>query len=197
MIPAYSVDDLLRMRQNLLPRGMAWPRDVDALITHALRVLCPISQRFNDRAANLVVDAFPGTSTELLPEWEASVGLPDPCAGIAPTVAQRRAQVVARLVAQGGQSVAYFISVAAALGFPITITQFAPFRAGISRAGDPCCDEGWAYVWQVNAPTITVKYFSAGKSSAGEPLATWGNTVLQCELERLSPAHTTLMFSYS
>ena len=196
MIPAYSVDDLLRMRQNLLPPGMAWPRDVDALITHALRVLCPISQRLNDRAANLVVDAFPGTTTELLPEWEASVGLPDPCAGLAPTIELRRAQVVARLVASGGQSVPYLTAVAAALGYAITITEFAPSRFG-QNFGLPFGGTDWAFAFQVNAPTFTIERFEFGEGTFGEPFAYWTNTVLQCELERLKPAHTTILFNYN
>jgi uncharacterized protein YmfQ (DUF2313 family) len=41
-------------------------------------------ERETARANNLLVDSFPLTTYELLPEWESSLGLPDPCAGVAP-----------------------------------------------------------------------------------------------------------------
>jgi uncharacterized protein YmfQ (DUF2313 family) len=45
----------------------------------------PAFERLTARANNLLIDAFPGSTYELLPEWEATLGLPDPCAGEAPT----------------------------------------------------------------------------------------------------------------
>jgi uncharacterized protein YmfQ (DUF2313 family) len=30
-----------------------------------------------------------------------------------------------------------------------------------------------------------------------DPLAAWGNTLLECVMRRLKPAHTTLLFSYT
>ncbi len=114
-----------------------------------------------------------------------------------PLLAQEQAQVVARLIAGGGQSVDYFVNFAATLGYTVTITQFAPFRAGISAVGQPLCNNAWAFAWQVNAPEFSVDDFAVGTGSVGEPLATWGSTVLQCELQRLAPAHTTVLFNYA
>jgi uncharacterized protein YmfQ (DUF2313 family) len=194
--PLYSANDFTRALQAKLPRGRVWPRDEDSEQTGTLKGLAPSCARFNARANDLLVDAFPASTLELLPEWEKTLGLPDPCVGPSPTIEQRRAQVVARFIADGGQSVAYFISVAAALGYTIAITQFAPFRFG-SRFGQPLCGDVWANVWQVNAPNFTIEFFQFGVSGFGEPFAFWGNSVLQCELQRLSPAHTKLLFSYS
>jgi uncharacterized protein YmfQ (DUF2313 family) len=196
-VPSYTAEDFRDGRVALLPPGRAWPRDLDAPIVRFLAALARGDQRLAARAAQLLVDAFPGTTLELLPEWEESLGLPDPCAGAAPTIEQRRAQVVARLISTGGQSIPYFVAVAAALGFAITITEPGPFRAGISRAGDSDFGDAWPNVWQVNSPLDTVTFFRAGHGAAGEPLAVWGNAVLECELKRLSPAHTLLLFAYS
>jgi uncharacterized protein YmfQ (DUF2313 family) len=196
-LPSYSASDFLAARQNLLPPGMAWPRDADAVITKFLAALAQTDWRLASRGRALVVDAFPATTIELLPEWEASLGLPDPCAGPAPSIVQREAQVVARLIASGGQSVPYFISVALALGYTVTVTEFATFRAGIGHAGDPIYGADWAHAWQINAPLNSVTFFEAGHSAAGDPLASWGNTVLECEMNRIKPAHTVLIFSYT
>lgn len=193
--PVFTADDFVGAFQALLPRGRVWPRDPAAQQTQLFDGLAPSCANLAARANDLLVDAFPASTEELLPEWEETVGLPDPCAGLSPTIDQRRAQVVARFIASGGQSVAYFTAVAEALGYSITITQFAPFRFG-ARFGEPLCGDAWANVWQVNAPTFSIDYFQFGSSGFGEPFAYWSNNVLQCELNRLKPAHTLLLFSY-
>jgi uncharacterized protein YmfQ (DUF2313 family) len=195
-IPAYTTQDFLNAHQALLPSGLAWPRDSEAVMTATFQGLSAIYARQAARAANLLIDANPTTTVELLLEWEDTLGLPDPCAGVAPTVQQRRAQVVARFTNTGGQSIPYFISFAAALGYAVTTKEYAPFRCGQSYCGDALGGEEWSYTWAIIAPLNTVIYFSAGQSAAGEPLATWQNKVLECELTQVKPAHTFLNFIY-
>lgn len=197
MAPTYTAADYLGALQSLLPRGRAWPREPDAAQTRALSGLTPTPARQNLRANQLLVDAMPTTTVELLPEWEATLGLPDPCAGIAPTLQARRAQVVARFAGSGGQSIGYMKAFALNLGYTITITQFIPARAGILRAGMPLCGNDFAHAWRVSAPLNTSVEFRAGVSAAGEPLTSIGNTVLECELKEISPAHTSVFFTYS
>lgn len=195
--PQFLAADFAAALQALLPRGRVWPREPDAVQAQAVGSLAPVYERQTTRANNLLADAFPLTTLELLPEWEETMGLPDPCASTSgtPTVAARQAQVVARVKAQGGQSVAYFIAFALALGYSITITQFIPARAGILRAGQPLNGVDWAHAWQINTLTNTVVHAVAGKLSAGEPIAYWNNAVLICEMAAVKPAHTVLMYS--
>lgn len=194
--PFYTTADYLAALQALMPRGRVWPRDPDATQTKALSGLTPTYERQNVAANNLLVDGFPSTAYQLLPEWEETLGLPDPCAGTSPTLQGRRAQVVARFTGVGGQSAAYMISYAASLGYSITITQFAPARTGLIRAGQPACGPDWAHAWRVNAALNTVVRARAGASVAGDPLASWSNQVLECELREIAPAHTIIIFSY-
>jgi len=170
-----------------------WPRAQDAIQTKVLNGLAPSYERQTARANYLLIDAFPATATELLPEWEESLGLPDPCAGSAPTLQQRRSQVVARFANSGGQSIKFYVDFAESLGFDITVSQFTPFRVGQNRAGDSVGSIAWAYAWRVNAPAVTISYFRAGQSAAGEPLAAWGNAVLACEMRSIKPAHTEVI----
>ena len=194
---AYSSSDFLGAFQALLPRGAVWPREPDAVQTRALAALMPTWSRLAERDENLLVDAFPATTDELLSEWEATLGLPDPCAGESPTLQQRQAQVLARFSGAGGQSIDYLVSFAAQLGYAITIQQFAPARAGVLRAGQAAYGQAWAFAWQVTTPGTTTVRFRAGASAAGEPLGSWESAVLECELKRLAPAHTTIVFAYS
>lgn len=193
----YSAAEFASALQALMPRGKAWPRDPASVQSKVLTAMAQSYARNTSRAAQLLVDAFPLTTVELLPEWESTLGLPDPCAGLSPTLAARRAQVVARLKAQGGQSIAYFVAFALALGYVVTVTQFVPARAGLMRAGRPLCGPAWAHAWQINTVLNTVQRARAGSVTAGEPLAYWSNAVLECELNAVKPAHTVLIFSYT
>lgn len=192
--PVFSVVEFLGALQSLLPSGRAWNTDRTSVQAQVEAGLVASFQRVNVSDAFLLVDAFPSTAVFQLPEWEEALGLPDPCAGEAPTIAARQQQVVTRFTDSGGMSKQRYIDLAASLGFTVTITEFAPFRAGHSAAGDPLCGEDWWFVWQVTAPPVTVSYFRAGFGAAGEPLATWGDTVLECSLRARAPAHTIILF---
>ena len=139
---------------------------------------------------------FPATSTETLPEWEASVGLPSICSGLASTLQGRREQVVSRLTSSGGQSAQYYIDFAKTLGKEITVKNYAPFRAGISRAGDHVGLEDWFFVWSITLPKYTMIYFRAGQSVAGEAIRSWGDRAFECEIKQIIPWHTVLLFNY-
>jgi uncharacterized protein YmfQ (DUF2313 family) len=193
----YSRDDYARALRALLPRGRVWAHEDEGTQAAVLDGLAATPEALDSAALTLIAAAFPATADQLLPEWEASLGLPDECTGPQPSTQQRRAQVVARLTNSGGQSVQYFINCAAALGYTVTVTEYAPFRAGQSHSGQQLGTQDWFFTWAINAPTNTVTHFAAGESSAGDPLSTWGNAVLECELNAIKPAHTILQFHYS
>lgn len=132
-----------------------------------------------------------------LDDWERVLGLPDPCVtGESLAVRQRIAAVLAKLNGLGGQSKAFFIQLAASLGYTITITEFKPARAGIAVAGDAVNGAAWTSAWMINAEPVTVFVAKAGSAAAGEALAVWGNKLLECRMRAMQPAHATLIFSY-
>lgn len=130
-----------------------------------------------------------------LTDWERVLGLPDECAGgLGQTLAERMAAAVAKVQERGGQSREYFIGVAAALGYAITIEEHDAYSC-ISACNEPICDEAWRYAWVVRAPETTVRWFTC-VSGCSDPLSSWGNLLLECVLNRLKPAHTHLIFAY-
>jgi uncharacterized protein YmfQ (DUF2313 family) len=185
----HTAADYFWQFQRLLPRGRVWHRGWGTVEAEHLLTLMPTWARLDARAAALLVDAFPCTTNDLLPEWEASLGLPDPCTGPLATIQERVAAVCAKFSARGGQSIAYFIAIAEGLGYAgVTIDEFP--------ANSPS-DPGNVYQWRVNIPTSTqVVWFRAGVSAAGDRLATWGSVLLECTLQMLKPAHTTIVFAY-
>lgn len=195
-IPAFSGEDYLAGLQGLLPQGSAWPREADAVWTGLLAAFAPTYERSGAAAAALVPDLFPAATVSFLPEWEETLGLPDECSGPEPTLQGRRQAVVSKLAARGGQSVPYYLGVAASLGAGIAVQEFAPSVAGRMRAGQPLRPEAWAHTWQVTVPATTVTYFRAGVSAAGEPLSAPASSAAACVLRRLAPAHTAVLVAY-
>jgi uncharacterized protein YmfQ (DUF2313 family) len=192
-----DADDYAQVLSDLLPRGWAWPRDPDTVLMRTFAGLAVEFARLHRRDCDLLSEAYPGTAIETLSDWERICGLPDPC--VQPPITslqQRRAAVLFKLAARGGQSRAYFIAVAFSFGFIIHITEFFPFRAGRSRAGEPCNNVDWQFTWKITSAQYRVWSFLAGASTAGEPLRQWGNKMLECLLDPLKPAHTILQFAY-
>jgi uncharacterized protein YmfQ (DUF2313 family) len=170
----------LSQLQALLPPGVALSVGADGVLTDLLRALADELARVDGRGEVLIAEADPRTTSELLADWERVAGLPDPCTGPLATLQERRAALVVKLTATGGASPAYFVAVAAAIGYAITITE---------RPEGP-------NTWRVNAPAVTVTTFKAGQNAAGDPLAWWGDELLECVIRRLNPAHLRVIFSY-
>lgn len=194
---ARTAADYLDQLKALMPPGQAFPREGGTDMHNLLDGMAQEWARIDARGERLIIEANPFGSVELLADWERVAGLPDKCAGTLETTQQgRRNALVSKLSSTGGQSPAYFIAVAGALGYEVTISEFRPFRAGLSQAGDPLTNGDWVYTWRVNAPETTIIEFRAGLSAAGEALRTWGNDTLECKINSLKPAHTIALFGY-
>ena len=166
--------------QALLPGGSAWPRADDALLTQTLDALAEEYARIGERAASMIAEFIPSSTTEMITEWERVMGLPDPCVGVLEgTLARRRAAVVAKLNGGGSASKAYYIALAAALGYTVTITEPS------------------LHTWQINAPATTVTYFDCATGASGDPLASWGDEFFECFFQAIKPAHTILNIAYA
>lgn len=149
-------------------------------------------------AEALMRETDPRQANLLLSDFERCLG-PDPCGrdGGTLNVAQRQRLAHQRWTARGGQDIPYFIRLAARLGVSITIDEFWPSRAGGLRAGQRLRPEGCQFVWRVNIPgLVTVVNFKAGASRAGHSLGSFAVSSIECEIRRLKPAHTLVVFSY-
>lgn len=196
-IPFAAQPDFLAAAQALLPPGDAWPREADAELTVFLKLSVASLARVHARAADLTeIESVPFLSQDLLPAWEAVYGLPDPCTPLNATIPQRQAAVQARMASNGGQTQDYFIGVAAALGYAITITTFAPAQYGVTGYGAPWYGQNWNFVWQVNVPSLAAFPAKYGQSQYGEPYVAYSGTQLTCVLNRLKPAYSIIIMNY-
>lgn len=189
--------DYLEQLKTLLPPGQAFPREAGTRLHDLLDGMSIELARVDARAEVLPVEANPASTNELLSDWERVAGLPDKCSGVLDETLQgRKNALLAKLASTGGQSPAYFIELASALGYTVTIEEYRPFRAGRSYAGDLLTNGPWVFTWLIRAPETSVITFRAGASAAGERLRTWGNDTLECKINQLKPAHTIALFAY-
>ncbi|MFQ5472613.1 MAG: YmfQ family protein [Dehalococcoidia bacterium] len=183
--------------QALLPQGKVWSKELATNLSKLLHGIAEEFARIDAKILDLIEEGDPRTTTELLVDWERVAGLPGPCAGLAETLQGRRDEVVQKLTTRGGQSRQFFIDVGTRLGFTITITEFKVAKIGATKIGEKLYRSAWTFAWQVNGPLQTIRTAQVGQSQIGEPLRSWGNTVLECVIGDLKPAHTTVIFAYA
>lgn len=197
---ARSEADYLNLLQGLLPLGAAWPRDPESVLTKLLSAFAVELARLDQRADDLLEEADPRTTFELLTDWERVAGLPDTCTGEADTLEQRRQELLQRLTGLGGQSRQFFIDLAERLGYPgVTIEEFQPFVCGVSELGVDPLNGGdeVRFNWKVVIPAGRVTSFTLGESRCGDSLTDIDRAAdLECLLTLLQPAPGTLIFSY-
>ena len=88
---------------------------------------------------------------------------------------------------RGGQSRQYYIDVAWAVGFTITITEFEPFRVGSGRAGDYLAGEEWLFYWRVTSWEQNQKIYLLPHRAVGDARAA---PLLEQQLARMHhPQH--------
>jgi uncharacterized protein YmfQ (DUF2313 family) len=195
---ALNDTDYLHQLQALLPLGPAWPKDDDALLTRLLAGLSAELARVDGRVWQVAEEADPRTVAELFADWERVAGLPDLCAvafGGAQTVAQRRNALVGRLTTMGGQSPSYFVALAASINYAITITEFRA-QAVTDDVNYLLYGNAWDFAWQVNAALNTIIELNVDMT-VEDLLSVWGNSLLECVINRLKPSHTTVLYSYT
>ena len=152
-------------------------------------------------AAQVLADSLgneftPDTTGLMLADWERVAGLPDFCAGgLAQTTPERRRALLVKIIGRGGLSAAWFIALAATLGYTITITLYQPQDVGMDITS-PIYGAEWRHVWQINAPLNSLRELTVA-DEVDMPLALWGNSLLECVFTRLKPAHSVVLFSYT
>lgn len=151
-----------------------------------------------DRAGSNMLTAINLTScVDFLADWERVYAL-NPSPG--DTLQQRRQRILAKMSETGGLSRAYFIQLAKALGYGISITEPEPFRCGRNRCGDRLWTPDIIWVWIVKIESgekIPVYRFRCGASATGERLTSFGRNYLEGIFQELKPAHTQVVFDYS
>jgi uncharacterized protein YmfQ (DUF2313 family) len=195
---------------SLLPQGQAWPRAPDSILVRVCNGLSQYWETVDSRAGDLLErESDPRQTVELLSDWETAFGLPDPCFQEPLTIADRQRVLVQRMTLLGAQSRAWFVDVAAQLGYHIRIGEYAPWMVGVSQCGTTLDDNGdprWEiaeaeirFYWKIHVDQASLSWFRAASGECGvDPHLIIGlATDLECILNRWKPAHTLIIYDYS
>lgn len=200
----------------LAPVGHAWSRDPDAQFPRLIHGVASELARVHNRALDLVEEADPQTTDEMLQDWERVVGFPDPCVPLPSETEARRTAVVGRLAARGGQSAAYYTTLCAAFGYDVTITDYRPLVMGVGACGEMIhSGDGqrftmgasvmgeslevfdWNHAWRLDGEPSISRYFIMGESAMGQSLGERDNPQIRCLIERLKPEHTRVGYTWN
>ena len=192
---AYSLGDYQHAMAALLPRGRAWSRDADSVQQKLIMGLAGATYRCGEDAGNLLRQTYPATSEDMLGEWESTLGLPGAFGAAPDTTIGRQKAVASALTDTGGQSAAYFIGLAASLGFTITISQYTAFSVA-KPIGTPIAADSWAHTWRVNASASIASSYTV-TADVVPATGSYGNPLLDAVMGAFKPAHTVVIMSYT
>lgn len=226
----HSVEAYARQLKALLPRGPVWLdrwKNERSLLTAAGTVAEPIATyrvdtrihqvmmalseelvRVEQRGADLVEEADPRTTEELLEDWERMLGIPDDIVTeLAATPAERRLAIMTKLVGRGGQNAAFFEGLALLAGYVARVYDNGGgpdvLRAGF-RAGARCYGLTWVTMW----PVLRAGFRAGARSYGLAWMHTWimyveppvGVALTHAQLEgyvrKAAPAHSVVIFEY-
>ncbi len=175
--PAY-----VSMLAQLLPRGPVWLLETGSWINRTLNAFAAELERVVARGKNLISEADPRTANETIADWERVLSLPDEqVTEIPDSLAERRIAVTQKYVSRGGQSPAFFIRLALACGYTVTISKYEVLRVGF-RVSDRVYGDAFAYSFLM---------------TVAEPT---GPVLAQADFERVirhaTHSHATVVFEY-
>lgn len=198
MAVARTADQYRQQLRGLLPAGPAWDPELVPEIDLVLTGVSLEFSRLDARAVDLLNEMDPSGVSELVPDWEAVMGLPDACLGPNPAFEDRRLAVRRRLVEVGGQSRAYFLEIAVSQGYPNpTITEHRAPRMGRSRFGAAHFGTWHAqFMWTLNTGGRQRQGRRFGVSYWGERFGANPGNAIECLIRRPAPAHTVVHINY-
>lgn len=179
------------------PQGQLWTNvfNPNSNIGKLVQGLAVELYRFEVLLGNISVEIDANQTSDLILEWEASVGIPDICFGRAQSIEERRNQVVQKLTSFGGvQTAEDFERVAAIFGYDINVIESGSV-SGSFPASFPVSFYGGKnsaahiIVISVNDTEREVFPLPFPTSFGGTSL-----TILQCLFRRLAPANCDIVY---
>lgn len=119
---------------------------------------------------------FPASAGDYITDWERVYNL-TPADGT--TMDDRVQAVEAAMADLGGQSIPYFIRLAALYGVTADVVMFRVPVVGRLNTGDPIYSGDWPFTWRVDAP-----------------LSAFFSSVMEARITERRPGNTDVIFGY-
>lgn len=196
-----SKEDYQRALYLLLPHGPAWPREADGSTSQAFLEWAASELAILDTAARALYDeADPRTAETMLDVWLAEWALPNACMKKFGQTDFPRDQLRTMLLAQIGTwgltSTEAINFIGRVYGKDVDVQNVQPFTVA-STVDRRLYDQSWrVYVVIVSiSDGDRAQYFDCSWT-CDQPLARWGDSLFECSVEQVIPAHLWPMFSY-
>jgi uncharacterized protein YmfQ (DUF2313 family) len=192
-----TAQDYLGAERKLLPRGPAW--DVDGtFFGKMLELAAREFARIDADILRLVSEADPRTASVTLLDWFEQWGIPDECLkalGSEDLEAYRQV-LLAKITTQGWTFEEFVRLIGATLNYSsVEIGTYDAFTVQ-SRVDQRVYSDAWKHWFMtVTADRTNVKMLTVD-GRANMPLATWGDTLFECLVKSLAPAHLGVVFQY-
>lgn len=176
---------------------VAYDRSASGVVAEAATT-AHVMDLAHDGSQLVLREQQPDIAQAMFSDWERNYALPDSCVGgAAAPESARRANLLERVAGRGNLSRAYMLSIAERLGYPgCSISE-----PSLMTCADPC--DGalngpeFVGVWTLHVPVSTAVVQMTCTSPCDNALRTWGNTQLECVINRRKPAHTLALFAYA
>lgn len=177
---------------SLLPPGRAFPLFIGSEFMKLLSAFGAELDRLELRARDLREEADPRTTSEMLPDWERVLEI-----AAAGSFTQRERTAAALLAMRGGQSAAYLVRVARAIGYNATVTEYPDFEPP-PLLGQELTEEQKKFCFQVTVQDASTFSFTVGMK-IGQPLRIYGvdSVDLKTMIAALKPAHTHAVLAFT
>jgi uncharacterized protein YmfQ (DUF2313 family) len=191
--------DYAEMLRRLLPPGAIWQADPGSVQEGVLAAWAAELARVDGRVADLLRESLPETADEMLGEWEAEFGLPEPCdtrTGL--SADERRARLAAKAYGRLAQGRARWEALAAQYGAAIEMEQFQPSEVGSLATDFELMPANARYGWRITIlgpPTALVE--PELDAEVPFPLGDFERSPFECAARQRNPAHMVLIVGYT
>lgn len=195
MTAPLSREDYAGELRELLPRGAAWPRDPDTVLSALLDAFAGEFKAVDDAALLVIEESVPSGAFHTLGRWESMFGLPDACSSAAQTIQGRRAALVGKMVFVEGLTIADIEAFGARWGYTIRVREPGSEAEATGVTLDVTGGK-WRFVWYVDIGTDAQIRFFQPPQPLPAPLAEFDAdfpSEFVCRLRELVPAHTLLI----
>lgn len=181
----------------LLPPGIALNPEGDELqdlLAKTAQELLLVEQM----EVQLYTEQDPRNCKYLLPEWEASFGLPDKCMRQgSQTFEERRRAVYAKFIDVGGARRTRYELLLAAIGYPDAEIERCRLFTCETPVDQPLFeDPEWRFNWRINMGADSDLKEWTCESPCDEHLRVWGDAIAECVINRENSIISQVLFGY-
>ena len=182
----------------LLPPGLALnAEDTDSDLYEVLRRMAARLDQVDAFFWDILRESDPRNAINLLVEWEHALALPDSCTIGVPTIDERQKAAYVKYTDRGGARIARYIELAHALGYDNVQTQRYNMHTCEDDCETPLWEQADRFRWTLILNEGTRVTISNCESDCETPLEIWGDTQLECVINRENPALAEVNFMYN